>query len=195
MPHIFEPFFTTKEAGKGTGLGLAQVHGIVSQHGGRIDVETEEGTGTAFHIYLPVAATGDGGAAEQEVAAIPQGRGESILLVEDNDKVRELGQSILESLGYRALTAANGQDALGVYAAERRVDLVITDVVMPSLGGKELMQELKRTTPDLRALAITGYAMQEDLQDLREAGFADTIYKPFDVDTLAVAIRQALDVE
>ncbi|OQY24322.1 MAG: hypothetical protein B6I35_01910 [Anaerolineaceae bacterium 4572_32.2] len=185
-PRIFEPFFTTKEVGKGTGLGLAQVYGIVEQHGGHIDVETEPGQGTTFHAYLP-ASKGKEQVAEEEASAIPQGQGETILLVEDNENLREGGRDLLELLGYHVLTGANGQEALEVCQAVkgtrpepgRRIDLVITDIVMPKMGGKQLMQELGKAIPALKVLALTGYAMEESQEELKEAGFLDVVYKPF----------------
>ncbi len=194
--HLFEPFFTTKEPGKGTGLGLAQVYGIVTQHNGHIGVETKVGQGTTFRVYLPASRTSDDAAAE-EISSTPEGKGEVILLVEDNEKLREGGQSLLESLGYQVLTAANGREALKVYKAEREggIDLVLTDLVMPEMGGKQLIQELKKDSPDIKALAATGYVMWKDLEKLEEEGFLDVVHKPFDVDTLARVIRQALDVD
>jgi two-component system cell cycle sensor histidine kinase/response regulator CckA len=192
--HLFEPFFTTKGPGKGTGLGLAQVHGIVTQHKGHIGVETEPGKGTTFSIYLP-ARPGEVEEAAEEIAASPQGKGEAILLVEDNANLREASQRILESLGYRVLVAADGQEALVVHRSAGDVDLVITDLVMPEMGGRELVQELRKTRPDLKALAITGYVMREDLHELREEGFLDVVHKPFDADALARVVRRALDVD
>jgi signal transduction histidine kinase/ActR/RegA family two-component response regulator len=206
--HLFEPFFTTKKPGKGTGLGLAQVYGIVTQHGGHIGVETEVGKGTTFRIYLP-ASEKEEDVADEEVLSIPEGQGETILLVEDNVTLREGGQSLLESLGYQVLTAANGGEALQVFEAEggvdpeqippgsdrrsRKIDLVITDLVMPEMGGRELIRELKKQAPDIKVLATTGYVMQEDLETLEKEGFLDVVHKPFDVDTLAQMIRQILD--
>jgi len=194
--HLFEPFFTTKEPGKGTGLGLAQVYGIVRQHDGYIGVETKVGKGTTFRVYLPAHRAG-----KEEVAlAAPRGKGETILLVEDNEKIREVGRQILESFGYRVLTAANGREALEVYRVARSgdqpqqgVDLVITDIVMPEMGGKSLLQEMKKSNPDLKALAITGYIVDKDVHQWREEGFLDIVHKPFDAETLTKAVRRALD--
>jgi signal transduction histidine kinase/ActR/RegA family two-component response regulator len=204
--HLFEPFFTTKEVGKGTGLGLAQVHGIVKQHGGCIGVETalgpnegvgsneDVGGGTTFRVYLPAYKEGVEGIAEEPLA-MPVGKGETILLVEDDDSIRDAGQSVLESLGYRVLTAADGREALEAYRSAKGVDLVITDVMMPEMGGRQLFRELRGMTPGIKVLAITGYGMQEDLATLEKDGFLDVVHKPFDVDALAQAVHQALDVE
>ncbi len=194
--HIFEPFFTTKEPGKGLGLGLVQVYGIVRQHEGYIQFETEEGQGTTFHICLPSAyyVEEEELLQEDKSAVAPEGLGgETILLVEDEEGVRKVGQSVLESLGYRVMTAVNGQEALKVYQAEERVDLLVTDAVMPQMGGVRLLRELQETTPHLKAIAITGYVMPEDLEALKRAGFLDIVHKPFDVPTLAQAVRQVLD--
>ncbi|MEA3340999.1 MAG: response regulator, partial [Chloroflexota bacterium] len=192
LDHIFEPFFTTKEPGKGAGLGLAQVDGIVAQHGGRIGVETEMGQGSTFRIYLPASGAQEQ-VVEDEASAPLQGQGETILLVEDNENLREGGRDLLELLGYRVLTGANGREALAVYEAEDGVDLVITDLVMPKMGGEQLLQELRKATPDLKVLALTGYAMEKSREELKEAGFLDVVYKPFEVDDLARVIRRVLD--
>jgi len=192
LPHLFEPFFTTKGPDQGTGLGLAQVHGIVAQHGGHIGVETAMGQGTTFRVYLPASGAQEQ-VVEEKTSAPPRGRGETILLVEDNENLREGGRKLLEPLGYRVLTGANGREALEVCQVVKGIDLVITDLVMPEMGGERLMQELRKATPDLKVLAITGYAMEKNREELKDAGFLDVVYKPFDVDVLAQIIRRALD--
>jgi len=201
--HLFEPFFTTKEVGEGTGLGLAQVYGIVRQHQGVIDVETELGRGTTFLIYLPAHGEEALPAEQEQQAAAPgdapQGLGETILLVEDEENVRRAAKSMLESLGYAVLTAANGREALALCQSPRwsggesTVDLVITDVVMPEMGGMELLQRLGKTNHSLKGVAMTGYALGDsDMQALREAGFVDVVRKPFELDDLAQPVRRAL---
>ncbi len=190
--HLFEPFFTTKEAGQGTGLGLAQVYGIVQLHAGYIDVETAVGQGVAFRIYLPAAAWVTEEAAK-DAAIVPPGQGETLLLVEDNAYLREAGQSLLTDLGYRVLTAANGREALALDQAKGPIALLITDLVMPEMGGKALLQALHSRAPDLKALAMTGYMAEESVETLRAAGFLEVIRKPFDADRLARAVRRALD--
>ncbi len=192
--HLFEPFFTTKEVGKGTGLGLAQVYGIVRQHEGYVGVETEVGKGTTFRIYLPATRT-ETDIVEKKVSAMPQGQGETILLVEDNEKLQEAEREILESLGYRVLVATNGREALEIYQIQGGADLVITDIVMPEMGGRELVQELGKTDPNLKAIGITGYAAEKVVVELGEMRFLDVIHKPFDIKTLARAIRSALDAD
>jgi PAS domain S-box-containing protein len=193
--HLFEPFFTTKGPGKGTGLGLAQVHGIVKQHRGYVGVETEMGQGTMFRVYLPVHEAAVEEIMEEEATAVPVGRGETVLLVEDEEKLREAGCEILESLGYRVLAAMDGAEALRLYRSEGGVDLVVTDLVMPEMGGRELMRELRGENPRLKGLAITGYALTEGMEELRGEGLLDVVQKPFDVDTLARIVRRALDAD
>ena len=192
LPHIFEPFYTTKPFGEGTGLGLAQVYGIVKQHGGHILVDTELGKGTTFRVYLPARQQTQGSDREQELAATaPQGNGELILLVEDNERIREAGQGILESLNYAVVTAENGQEALDLYAA-RDIDLIITDVVMPEMGGLDLLQALGEREPKPKALAITGHVLEQEVETLKEAGIQAIVYKPFDLHTLAQAVYDIL---
>ena len=196
---LFEPFFTTKGE-EGTGLGLAQVYGIIRQHDGHIGVETELGRGTTFRVYLPACDKGEMEKDSRGMSDDARGRGETILFVEDEEKLREVGRAILESLGYRVLVAENGLEALKVYRSvcaegTSEIDLVITDVVMPEMGGKVLVQELKKIKPDVRVLAISGYVLKDDLQDLKEAGILGTIQKPFEVEALAAATRRALDVD
>jgi PAS domain S-box-containing protein len=193
--HLFEPFFTTKGS-QGNGLGLAQVYGIVKQHGGDVRVETELGHGTVFQIYLPAyAATERQDLLEEESTVIPEGRGETILFVEDEEKVQDAGRWALQSLGYQVLTASNGKEGLEVFQRTDNVDLVLTDMIMPEMGGREMVQRLKQISPDVKALIITGYTVQEDMQALKESGFADVVYKPFDVSVLGQAIRRIIDAE
>ena len=208
--HLFEPFFTTKDVDEGTGLGLAQVYGIVRQHGGYIDVETELGQGTTFRIYLPAYqeeahVDSDAVSKPKSEASLspPEGQGETILLVEDEEALREAEREMLESLGYRVLTAANGGEALALCQSprwsgdppRRQVDLVITDMVMPEMGGKELVRELRKKNPSLGALGITGYSGEAVTEVLREVGFLDVIHKPFEMEALARVIRQALSTD
>lgn len=189
--HLFEPFFTTKEPGKGTGLGLAQVYGIIRQHKGHIAVTSQVGQGTTFRIYLPasVSHADQSGAVE---AAIPPGEGEIILLVEDNDPLREAGQEILAALGYRVLTATNGRAALALYQATPNVALVITDLVMPEMGGRALLEALHRLAPTAKVLVVTGHTTEESTEALRAMGFLDVVRKPFDAETLAQTVRRVL---
>ncbi len=196
MDHLFEPFFTTKSVGKGTGLGLAQVYGIVELHHGYIGVKTEAGKGSSFNVYLPIPVKEQEETLHtKETPTASEGTGETILLVEDGDKLRDLAKLVLESLGYQVLAAMNGQEALKVYKSAERVDLVITDIMMPRMGGEELMQELRKLNPDLKGLALTGYALKEEREKLKQVGIVDFIQKPFNIDTIADVIRRILDAE
>ena len=190
LPHIFEPFYTTKEPGKGTGLGLAQVYGIVKQHNAHIDVDTEMGRGTKVTVLFPAADEEHEETREVE-EELPTGQGETILLVEDEKRVREAISEILSSLNYTVLAAADGEEALALSTPDRDIDLIITDLIMPEMGGERLIQELNARSP-VKALAVTGYVMQEDLDTLQREGIVDLIQKPFEIQDLAEKVYNAL---
>jgi CheY-like chemotaxis protein len=189
--HVFEPFYTTKKAGQGTGLGLATVYGIVKQSRGALSVYSEPGHGSTFRIYFP---TTDGVASARDVPAQPDsavGAGETILVAEDEASVRELVRTVLTRLGYRVVVAADGQEALA--AAEReRPDLLLSDVIMPNLGGPELARRVRALYPDLPILFMSGYtAGALDRHSLVETG-ATLLNKPFTPAVLASAVQLAL---
>ncbi len=190
---IFDPFFTTKEVGKGTGLGLPVVYGIVKNHGGAIEVQSEVGRGTTVHIWLPLAEKGTAG--EETARTEAPGGTETILLVEDEPSVLELGKMALEHFGYRVLTAENGLEALATYEAHRdEIALVILDMVMPRLGGPETFRELKRINPGVRVLLATGYdTTQTTAQSLLDEGASGLMRKPYQIHELAQAVRAALE--
>jgi CheY-like chemotaxis protein len=192
--NLFEPFFTTKEEGQGTGLGLAQVYGIVKQHQGFIDVETEVGKGTTFTIYLPLAEGVRPDAEVEMEGRPPRGRGETILVVEDAARLRRAIKRGLESVNYRVVTAANAEEALEVQRREA-VDLVVTDIVMPDRSGKTLLRDLRSEAPDLKVIAMTGHVLNAGSPPLELAGFTDLIRKPFSIEDLAVVVRDALDAD
>ncbi|NLE43223.1 MAG: response regulator [Chloroflexi bacterium] len=195
LPHMFEPFFTTKPSGQGTGLGLAQVYGIVVQHRGRVDVKTEQGRGTTFSAYLPAwSGTSVDSAGMRSTAHTPSGHGETVLLVEDQQRLREMGRDVLEALGYRVLTAAEGHAALDQYRRDSSINVILTDIVMPGMGGRELLRAVQTLDPQARVLGMTGYLMGEDEAAVQNEGFLRIIRKPFDVAELGEAIRYALDV-
>ncbi len=193
--HIFEPFFTTKEKGKGTGLGLSTVYGVVKQSGGNVWVYSEPGQGSTFKVYLPrVTETGE--PVPPAVAAELPARGgrETILLVEDEAGVRELAQEILAGLGYRVLTARDGQDALEVAAAHPEpIQLMVTDVVMPRLSGRALADRMHPLRPDTRVLFMSGYTEDAIIQHgLLVSGIA-FLEKPFTPARLGAKVREVLD--
>jgi CheY-like chemotaxis protein len=189
---LFEPFFTTKEQGRGTGLGLATVYGIVKQSGGHLSVYSEQGRGATFKVYLarvdePVATLlpVDGG-------ETPRGS-ETILLVEDEEGVRDLAREILEASGYRVLVARHPAEALPIAAShDETIHLMVTDVVMPTMSGPELAEQIKGVRPDLRVLYMSGYADNAIVQHgVLEAGLA-FLQKPFTPDALVRKVRDAL---
>jgi PAS domain S-box-containing protein len=191
--HVFEPFFTTKPRGKGTGLGLATVYGIVKRNGGGIAVESEQGKGARFEIYLPRAGRNE---RRQKAAgrAKPRGGRETILLVEDEAGVRQLARNILARLGYRVLEAASPADALGIWENERAsIALLLTDVVMPQMSGCELAGRLVESRSDLKILYVTGYSEDEVLRRGVEAGKVELLQKPFTREILGRRVRAVLD--
>lgn len=192
--HLFEPFFTTKEKGKGTGLGLATSYGIVKQNNGDIRVTSAEGKGTTFRLYFPaseeVPVVTPKGEAEEEM---PKGK-ETILIAEDERSVRDLAVGILMHLGYKVWEAANGEEALSLLEknGEKKPDLVLTDVIMPRMGGRQLAAELKKKFPDVKIIFMSGYTGQEIDPELVSEKMA-YIQKPFKPAALAQKIRQELD--
>jgi PAS domain S-box-containing protein len=192
--HLFEPFFTTKEVGQGTGLGLAQVEGIVKQHEGYIKVKSRVGQGTTFTLYFPPLPTLQP-AASPEIAREErklQGQGKVILLVEDNKFVREVVEAMLKGLGYQVLTAANGRSALEVYDLHRdSIALVITDLTMPEMGGFALAEALQAKNRAVKILAMTGYPLNMKPEDLTR-GIAGWLQKPLSLEQLAQQLEQTL---
>jgi two-component system, cell cycle sensor histidine kinase and response regulator CckA len=189
---IFEPFFTTKEKGKGTGLGLSTVYGIVKQSGGYVMVQSEEGVGTTFHIYLPRVE----GVAERQsvpVAHAAMGGTETVLLVEDETPVRELVRDTLVAKGYRVVEAENGEAGLAAAARHKGIiHLVITDVVMPGVGGRELVQQLAQTRPETKVLYLSGYTEDAIISDGTIEKGAAFLQKPFTLQNLSRKVRDVL---
>ncbi|MBW1989439.1 MAG: response regulator [Deltaproteobacteria bacterium] len=187
ITRIFEPFFTTKEAGKGTGLGLASVYGIVKAHGGRIDVESQGGEGATFKVYLPVCESA-GDQSLPEGPGVVRGTG-TILLVDDEKCVREVCEAMLTRLGYMVHAAASGEEALEIFERHgRRVDLVILDLIMPGLGGARTFERLRRLKPGVPILVATGLEEPSVLDVQMEA--AAFIQKPFSVSQLSEALER-----
>ena len=190
---LFEPFFTTKDVGKGTGLGLATVHGIAARSGGSVDVCTEIGRGTSFKVYFPQAAPAET-IIEVPVGAAPVPSGtETVLLVEDADGLRELTKRLLERQGYTVVVAANAQDALRQFEEHPSIDLLLTDVVMPGRSGADLAQQLVERSNALKVLYMSGYTDDAIVQHgVLKPGIA-FLHKPFTADALGRKIRDVLD--
>jgi two-component system cell cycle sensor histidine kinase/response regulator CckA len=195
LPKIFEPFFTTKEVGKGTGLGLSTVYGIVKQSGGFIFAESKEKEGTSFVIYLPVHRTEKVAAPRKvkEKAGELWGTG-TILLVEDEATVRAVAERALTRHGYIVLSAENGEAALEILAREPQIDLMVSDVVMPTMDGPTTAREARKSHPDLPILFISGYA-EEQLRQSIDLDRVHFLAKPFSVQKLAEAARDALQAK
>jgi len=193
LRRIFEPFFTTKGMARGTGLGLASAYGIIQNHDGIIKVSSKLGAGTTFDIYLPASER----AIDTEPASSPEpvikGK-ETILLVDDEPKVLDICERFLRSLDYSVLTAKNGQEALETYEKNKpNVDIVVIDMIMPGMNGRELFEQLKAKDPSLRALVSTGYSLEGAVSDLMTQGCKGYIQKPFSIRVLAKEIRRILD--
>jgi len=194
---IFEPFFSTKEVGRGTGLGLSTVFGIVKQSGGYIHVESEEGRGTAMCVYLPRHQEGPGEVEPRPERRVEKpkdltGRG-TVLLVEDEDAVRSFAARALGQRGYQVLEASTGTEALDVFESHQGdVDLVLSDVVMPEMDGPTLMAKLRRDRPDLKIIFISGYAEDSFRKHLADNEDFMFLQKPFDLKELAAAVKAAL---
>jgi two-component system cell cycle sensor histidine kinase/response regulator CckA len=188
----FEPFFTTKGVGKGTGLGLAVVHGIVKGAGGHVAVYSEVGVGTTFKVYLPRAE----GTAEARPSAglpVPGGR-ETVLLVEDDGAIRNLAGRVLEGCGYAVIAAQDGQEALRAAAGHGgRFDLLVTDVVMPKMGGGQLAEALRGLHPGLKVLFLSGYADDAVVRHGVLQRGAAFLQKPFTLAALARKVRETID--
>jgi len=194
LPHIFEPFFTTKPVGQGTGLGLAQAYGIIRQHDGYIDVHSQVGEGTTFHIYLK--AQGPALPEESLDQAAPElhGTGEMLLVVEDDPAAREAMRALLEAYNYQVLTATNGAEALRIYEQRAEsIELVVSDIVMPVMGGMALYQALSQQWPQVKMLFVTGHPVREQEQDILERGNVHWLQKPFSVQIFSRVVHDLLN--
>jgi len=194
MEHIYEPFFTTKDREKGTGLGLSTVFGIIAQHSGYITVSSSSGKGASFRIYLPVVDEDVTHEAEPELTQLVTDRHETVLVVEDNDMVRELAVSMLESLGYKVLSAALPEEALSIVETfEGEISLLLSDMVMPQMSGHELYRKITEADRKIRVLYMSGYTDKI----IGETGKAEPdrdlfLQKPFSVKELAMKVKEAI---
>jgi CheY-like chemotaxis protein len=190
---IFEPFFTTKEMGRGTGLGLASVYGIIKNHGGFINVYSEKGLGTTFNFYLP--ASKDQILEQEKVLSKTVLKGfETILLVDDEDLIIDVSQGVLKVLGYNVLTAKGGKEAIQAYKKNmEKIDMVILDMVMPDMNGGEVYNKLIEIDPDIKVLLSSGYSLNRQATDILARGCNDFIQKPFNMMDISEKIRNILD--
>jgi len=193
LEHIFEPFFTTKEGGQGTGLGLATVLGIVQQHEGFIRCYSEPGHGTTFKIYFP-ALVSEEELKETVVRTIPKGGSGTILLVDDEEHIAELGKRILSKAGYTVLTARNGREALESYKEHReKISLVILDLIMPEMGGKQCLEGLLSLDPSVKVIIASGYSANGQTKGTLASGAKGFVNKPYDIRQVLAIVRSVLD--
>ena len=189
---IFEPFFTMKQKGRGTGLGLASAYGIINNHNGIITVSSQKGKGTTFNIFLP--------ASEKEIimqrelsSEILLGN-ETVFIIDDEDMILDIGRQMLEKLGYKVIVASDGEHALQIYNERKdEIDIVILDMIMPDMSGKETYEKLKEMNPDIKVLLSSGYSVDGQAGKILDQGCSGFIQKPFDINKLSIKIRDILD--
>ena len=189
---IFDPFFTTKEKGRGTGLGLASAYGIIKNHKGIINVFSKKGEGTTFDIYLPASEKKPKieNIAKEEMLT----GDETILLVDDEEIVIDVGRQMLERMGYRLLTAQSGKDTLEMFkGTPEQVDMVILDMIMPDMNGGETYDQLKAFDPNIKVLLSSGYSVEGEAEKILERGCNGFIQKPFKISELSKKVRKILD--
>lgn len=192
--HIFEPFFTTKGLADGTGLGLATVFGVVKMHAGHITCQSEVGKGTTFEIYFPVAETAKPEVVGEQQVAVVSGGAETILVVDDEELIRHLAKRILEKSGYSVLTARSGKEGIKVYAQHKsEISLVILDLIMPQMGGKQCLEELLKISPQVKALIASGFAVEGDTKAFLDTEAKGIVPKPFNMRELLRSVRHVLD--
>ena len=194
--HIFEPFFTTKPVGSGTGLGLAQVYGIVKQHKGHISVQSQQGQGTLFTIFLPSLSNTREAPSSNEESSSLEGTNQPVLIVEDDLATREALHALLDSFDFQVYTAQNGYEALELIKKENiSAKLIVSDMVMPHMGGIQLYQILKQDYPDIKMLLVTGHPIEEKDRVLIQQGQLNWLQKPFSVQDFSQALQKLLDKE
>jgi len=190
---IFDPFFTTKEIGRGTGLGLASAYGIIKNHGGIINVYSKKDKGTTFNIYLPDSKK-QLAIKEKKLADEILRSKETVLFVDDEDMILDVGRDMLRKLGYKVLLAGSGKEAVEVYRKHKdKIDLVIVDMIMPDMGGSEAYDTMKEDDPGVKVLLSSGYSIDGQVTEILERGCDGFIQKPFNVKELSGKIREILD--
>jgi len=194
LSHIFEPFYTTKETGKGTGLGLAMVYGIVKNHDGYIMCYSEPGEGTTFKIYFPIIEKEIKTMESKEEKVPIKGGSETILLVDDEEAIRELGEDIFTRFGYTVLMASDGESALEIYSQKKEeINLVILDIIMPGIGGRRCLEKLLKMNPRVKVIIASGYSINGPTKEVLEAGAKGFISKPYDMRGMLKTVRKILD--
>jgi len=194
LEHLFEPFFTTKEQGKGTGLGLAMVYGALKTHHGFVEVDSIKGKGSTFHVYIPLLKKAALAAEPAQATDASLGRGELILLADDELVVREVMAEILESMGYRVLQSNDGLEAMELFTAHQQdIALALVDVVMPHCGGMALAKQIRAVNPDVPVIFLTGYDKEYVLHGEAPMPNSETFIKPVNFYRLSQRIRQMLD--
>ncbi|MBI4419125.1 MAG: response regulator, partial [Ignavibacteriales bacterium] len=190
---IFDPFFSTKSPERGTGLGLSTVAGIVQNHGGFVSVESEPGKGSKFKLYLPAVRKQETAKAEKEIQVLPPGRGETILVAEDESALREITKETLESFGYRVLTAGDGAEAVSIYVQNKdTISLVLCDITMPIMDGPSAIRALIKTNPSVKVIVVSGHTEGEKLKEDLSPNVRNFIAKPYVVETLLKTIDKVL---
>jgi CheY-like chemotaxis protein len=193
LGQIFDPFFTTKEVGKGTGLGLSTSIAIVKSHGGFINVYSEEKNGTTFTIYFPAHSTGDAIRSIQQLAELPAGNGETVLVVDDEASIREITRSTLETYGFKVMTASDGTEALSIYAQHKdEIAAVIMDMMMPNLDGLATIRVLRKMDPHMKIIPMSGLVADKLMVDSLGIKKELFLQKPYTAEKLLVTLNRVL---
>ncbi len=194
MQHIFEPFYSTKETGRGTGLGLSMVYGIVKNHRGYIDVKSSSGEGTVFTVYIPASTARNTDCRHEKTEVDVTGGNETILIIDDEEVIRDLGREILEDKDYRVLLAEDGEKGTAIFRERHaQIDMVLLDMVMPGKNGVEVFRELKSIDPEVKVVLVSGYSMDEKAREVLENGALAFIRKPYHPGELLKKIRELLE--